>query len=77
MQIRYIFECHGQIIFLDNSEDNINFRYEWHGNQNSVERVLCEINRWNITSQTVSAALKQKLLTSGSDRLPSHGISLS
>jgi putative transposase len=56
---------------------DLDFRYERHGNRNSVERVFREIKRRTIISQTVLATPKQKLLTSGSDRSLSHRISLS
>ena len=53
------------------------FRYEKHGNRNSVERVFRDIKRRTTSFQTVSATQKPKLLMSGSDRSASHGISLS
>ena len=56
---------------------DLDFRYERHGNRNSVERVFREINAELPVSQTVLATPKQKLLTSGSDHSLSHGISLS
>ncbi|ELZ41971.1 IS240-type transposase (ISH102) [Halorubrum californiense DSM 19288] len=43
----------------------LDFRYERHGNRNSVERIFRSIKRRTTISQTVSATPKQKLLTSG------------
>jgi Transposase and inactivated derivatives len=44
---------------------DLDFRYERHGNRNSVERVFREVKRRTTSFQTVSATPKQKLLTSG------------
>jgi transposase-like protein len=53
----------------------LDFRYEKHGNPNSVERVFRAVKAERPLSRTVSITPAQKLLTSGSNRSPSHGIS--
>jgi len=56
---------------------SLDFRYEKHGNRNSVERVFREVKRRTIGFQTVLATPEQKLPTTGSDHSASHGISVS
>jgi transposase-like protein len=52
----------------------LGFRYECHGNRNSVEPIYYEVKRKIPISRTVLETPKQKLQTSGSDRSPSYGI---
>jgi hypothetical protein len=47
-----------------------------YGDRNAVERVFTEIKHRTIASPTVLASLKQKLLTTGSDRSAAHGTNL-
>lgn len=56
---------------------SLDFRYERHGNRNSVERVFREIKRRTTSFSTVSATPKQIPPIIGFDLSPSHGISLS
>ena len=56
---------------------DLDFRYERHGNRNSVERVFREVKRRITSFSNCSPMPKQKLLTCGSDQSRSHGISLS
>jgi len=57
------------------SRHGLDFRYERHGNRNSVERVFREVKRRTSSFSTVSATPKQRQPTTGFDRSPSHGIS--
>jgi len=56
---------------------SLDFRYERHGNPNSVERVFREVKRRTTSFYTVSAMPKQIPPTIGFDLPPSHGISSS
>jgi transposase-like protein len=55
---------------------SLDFRYERHGNRNSVERIFREAKRRTTSFQTVLATPKQTPPTSGFDLSPSHGIRL-
>ncbi len=55
----------------------LDFRYEKHGNRNSDERVFYRMKRENTSFSNCFSNAEAELLTSGSDRSASHGISLS
>ena len=54
----------------------LDFRYERHGNRDSVERVFREVKR-RTTAFSDCFSPPRKLLTSGFDRSPSHGVNYS
>jgi hypothetical protein len=53
---------------------SLDFRYECHGNRNSVGRICYLVKSKNVISKTILEMPKQKLQTSGSDRSTLYGI---
>ena len=73
-------------VFLINGSHSVNaacarhdldFRYEGHGNRNSVERIFIVVKRRISSFSNCFSKPRKTLLTTGSEHSASHGISLS